>query len=54
MEIPVNPNITQAELLEELKKMTLSEILSIPLTGRFNGVFETFEEMGNFGEKIKQ
>lgn len=47
MEILVDPNITQAELLQELKNMTLSEILSVPLTGRFNGMFETFEEMGS-------
>lgn len=33
-------------MLRELRSMTLSEILSIPLSGRFNGMFETFEEMG--------
>lgn len=35
------------KILEELKNMTLEELMAIPLSGRFNGMFETFEEMGS-------
>lgn len=38
--------ISDEQILEELRQMTPEEILAIPLTGRFTGMFETFEEMG--------
>lgn len=46
--IPVDRNITHEEILEELRRMTYEEILAIPITGEFKGMFETFEEMAKF------
>lgn len=43
--IEEKPDITHAEVLAELKKMSPKDILAIPLTGRFAGLFETFSEM---------
>lgn len=44
--IEAKPGITDAEILSELAEMTPQEILSIPLSGRFTGLFEGFSEMG--------
>ena len=52
MEITPEPDITQEELLVELWVMSWEDIMSVPLTGRFTGLFEGFEEMGNIIEEV--
>lgn len=52
MNIIPKPDITDEEILKELKNMTLDEILSIPLSGQFTGLFKTFTEMGRIVQTV--
>ena len=49
--IQPKPDIDHEELLEELRAMSWDNIMAIPITGGFSGLFETFNEMGRFISK---